>query len=275
MCNLNEPELEHLLKHRIGPLLLDGQNSRTTLYGEELELTEEEYDTLYLLACRENTPLNFEQLYSAAWDKMDGENARKAAREGIMSVVRLINNRGRSAIRIEVIDENSFVFRDIEKSAPQEQPKNNRNTKRWFYGIAAAAAMVGVALVRWVWTGNTASIDDGAVPLAQTPAQIGVQVRFPEIADITLQSDGSVAEVNLINPADNNCRLVFKIILSQTEELLYRSQMVDPGEEIESIVLDQPLQQGTYEAVMHIIAYMPESASEMDATAKPFQLIVT
>ena len=274
VCNLNEPELERLLKHKSGPLLLDGQNSQTIIYEEELELTEEEYNTLYLLARRENTPLDFEQLYSAAWDKMDGENSRKAAREGIMRVVRLINNKGRGAIRIEVIDENSFVFRDTEKNTPQEQPKNNRNTKRWFYGIAAAAAMVGVALVRWVWTGNT-TIDEGTVPLAQIPVQTGVHVQFPEIADITLQSDGSAAEVNLINPAENNCRLVFRIILLQTGELLYRSQMVDPGEEIESIALNQPLQPGTYEAVMCIMAYLPESASEIDATAKPFLLTAT
>lgn len=58
--------------------------------------------------------------------------------------------------------------------------------------------------------------------------------------------------ISLKNPEGNPCYFSFAIILANTGETLYQSDMVPPGEEIKRISISRPLSAGTYQAVVHI-----------------------
>ncbi len=58
--------------------------------------------------------------------------------------------------------------------------------------------------------------------------------------------------ISLKNPEGNPCYFSFSIVLTETDETIYQSDMVPPGEEIKRISISRPLSAGTYQAVVHI-----------------------
>ena len=81
-----------------GPFILDGMESAAYINGKQLDLSEEEYNTLYLLVEREGFFVPFGQLYKAAWEKFDGRNRCVEAREGLKNINRQLHvNKGNGA----------------------------------------------------------------------------------------------------------------------------------------------------------------------------------
>lgn len=58
--------------------------------------------------------------------------------------------------------------------------------------------------------------------------------------------------ITLKNPDGNPCYFSFAIILTDTGETIYKSDMVPPGESIRQVTISKPLSAGTYQAVVHI-----------------------
>ena len=74
-----------------GPFVLDGMESAAYINGRQLDLTEDEYNTLYLLAEREGFHIPFTQLYKAVWEKYDGSDRCGEAREGLKNINRQLH----------------------------------------------------------------------------------------------------------------------------------------------------------------------------------------
>ncbi len=71
--------------------------------------------------------------------------------------------------------------------------------------------------------------------------------------------------IALENPASNRCYFTFIITLDDTDEVLYQSKMVPPGEGIYQITLSKPLEAGKYNVTVHIRTNEVETGAEMNS----------
>ena len=119
--------------------------------------------------------------------------------------------------------------------------------------IAACLALIvfALTLMPGIVTSGITIIEDEQVPLAM--ADLGTI--FPSIDSVQIQADTAEADIFLENPATNNYFFIFEIILPDTEETLYLSDMTEPGEHIDRITLTRPLPSGEYVAQLIIRAY--------------------
>lgn len=69
----------------------------------------------------------------------------------------------------------------------------------------------------------------------------------------------------LKNPDGNPCYFSFAIVLADTEEIIYQSDMVPPGEAIRKISISKPLAEGTYSARILIRTNELETGREMNS----------
>jgi DNA-binding response OmpR family regulator len=84
-----------------GPLVLDSEKSIAFLYDEDLQLSEQKFDALYLLIKGKGAPLSAETLYKAVWELPGETDERETARLGMESLVRKLNAVGRGVIWID------------------------------------------------------------------------------------------------------------------------------------------------------------------------------
>lgn len=71
--------------------------------------------------------------------------------------------------------------------------------------------------------------------------------------------------IALKNPDGNPCYFSFAIVLADTEEIIYQSDMVPPGEAIRKISISKPLAEGTYSARILIRTNELETGREMNS----------
>ena len=77
-------------------------------------------------------------------------------------------------------------------------------------------------------------------------------IRIPGYPSITVPADTTDIEMNLENPVGNPCYFTFEIVLSDTGETIYKSDMVEPGKAITNVKLQHPLATGEHNAVIKI-----------------------
>ena len=83
------------------------------MFNSELRLDSKEFDTLDMLAIRENEYLTFEQLYIAVWDEKDGLDRRNDARLGLENILEQVNGAGGGFMWIAYTPEKGFSFRTL------------------------------------------------------------------------------------------------------------------------------------------------------------------
>ena len=96
----------------IGPLNLNRLTKKaSTSFGTSLQLDENEFDVLYMLATREGEPQTFERLYAAVWDAADGSNEREAALRILNSLTRKVKEASADFMWIEYAPNSGYTFR--------------------------------------------------------------------------------------------------------------------------------------------------------------------
>ena len=68
----------------------------------------------------------------------------------------------------------------------------------------------------------------------------------------------------LLKPEGNPCYFTFELVLSDTDEVLYTSKQVPPGQMIEEITLTRPLEAGQYNATLRITTASLQDGSAMN-----------
>ncbi len=81
--------------------------------------------------------------------------------------------------------------------------------------------------------------------------------------------------IKLQNPEDNPCYFSFDIILTETGETIYQSDMVPPGKSLNSISIAKPLAAGTYPAVVYITTNEIETGREMNSAKLNINITVS
>ena len=125
---------------------------------------------------------------------------------------------------------------------------------------------------------TTPDIDPGAQDwTGQQPENAGGEasgIKIPGYPSITLPADTQDVSVAFLNPEGNPCYFVFELVLKDTDETLYKSKMVPPGQAIYEISLSRPLPEGEYDAVIRISTTSLEDGSAMNGANVETVLIV-
>lgn len=176
--------------------------------------------------------------------------------------------------------------------------KHNKGLTLSPRGVAVLAALIvalvagGVALgINWGrLTGQRAAAsafapdidpnaerwDGGALPNAGGPESeeepAGIQI--PGYPSITIPADTTDVTLALLNPEGNPCYFTFELVLSDTDEVLYTSGMVPPGEMISDVTLSRPLAAGEYDATIRITTASLEDGSAMNGANVETVLVV-
>lgn len=108
------------------------------------------------------------------------------------------------------------------------------------------------------WSGDT--LPD------KTPESSGeaVGIKIPGYPSISLPANKQDAEVALLNPEGNPCYFTFELVLTDTDEVLYTSKLVEPGQMITNITLNRALPAGQYNAELRITTASLQDGSAMN-----------
>ena len=163
---------------------------------------------------------------------------------------------------------------------------------KWIVLMAVVAAVaVGVTLlITQPWAGDDSPsgggliIDSGAgdyVAPTQKPTKAEPNVAIPGWGRITIPSGTTqITSVDFYNPEGNSglYYLTFELRLltdGGNYISLYQSNAIPPGKHIQSITLSQPLNAGTYDAVIHVQPYrMSDETPTNNADMKTTLVVV-
>ena len=108
------------------------------------------------------------------------------------------------------------------------------------------------------WSGDT--LPD------KTPENSGeaVGIKIPGYPSISMPANQQDVEVALLNPEGNPCYFTFELVLTDTDEVLYTSKQVEPGQMITNITLNRALPAGQYNAELRITTASLQDGSAMN-----------
>ena len=109
---------------------------------------------------------------------------------------------------------------------------------------------------------NAGDWKDGELPDKNGGEAVGIKI--PGYPSITLPANQQDVTVALLNPEGNPCYFTFELVLKDTDEVLYTSKMVPPGQIISDITLSRALPVGEYNAVIRIFTTSLEDGSAMN-----------
>jgi len=288
--SVNKEENGQKAFYFVGPLNLDRQTKQaSTNMGTVLLLDSSEFDALDMLAASEGETLTFEQLYLAAWAAKGGSKSREAAQLGLDNILYQINEAGKGLfMHIDHKPEEGYTFRTSwgrgykanrgeipavkHKEAPpaklKKKPKTISSGLIMGMLIAAVFAVMVVSPVSNMPDQDFIYIFDDPVPLAATP-NFGNQVIFPVVRNMTAFAGSRSLTADLYNPEENSDSMIFEIILLDTSEVLYTSDLLAPGERIENIEIS-PLEEGEHRAVLSILVYDVDGLTIIDQVSVDF-----
>jgi len=108
---------------------------------------------------------------------------------------------------------------------------------------------------------------------AETGASEGIAI--PGYSTIYLDAGSTEAEVNLTNPEDNNVYFEISFYLPETDETIYTSKLIEPGQSLYNIELDKALDEGEYDLTVKYATYaMDENYTPMNGAEVNCKLVV-
>lgn len=151
--------------------------------------------------------------------------------------------------------------------------------------LVAGGVILGLNWNRWFGPGSqkeqtfTPDIDPNAGDwngdeMPDKTGEEAVGIKIPGYPSITLPANQQDVTVALLNPEGNPCYFTFELALKDTDEVLYTSKMVPPGQVISNITLSRALSAGEYNAVIRISTTSLEDGSAMNGANVETVLIV-
>ena len=88
---------------------------------------------------------------------------------------------------------------------------------------------------------------------APTGSKKGVEI--PGYTTIVIPSGKTDVEVDFFNPKENNVYFEIALILNDTQEEIYKSKLISPGQHLYNINLNKPLEKGNYDMTIKYSTY--------------------
>lgn len=146
--------------------------------------------------------------------------------------------------------------------------------------IAGIAAAVYFSRQKDPETGGNAYVDADASAWddgidTEEPREITENILVPGYSGAEMKAGDTTLSLRIGNPEENTCYLQATLQL-EDGTVLYESGLLEPGTGFEQIELNQTLEAGTYEELVHYQGYsMDEERSELNASDSAFTLTVT
>lgn len=129
-------------------------------------------------------------------------------------------------------------------------------------GLAGSSANVATDASDW---------DDGI----DSEDEIEGRILVPGYSGAKIKAGETTLALRIGNPAENTCYLQATLKL-EDGTVLYESGLIEPGKGYETIELNQPLEAGEYNAVVHYQGYSMEDGQEkLNSCDSAFVLKVT
>ena len=128
--------------------------------------------------------------------------------------------------------------------------------RSWLKILLPLIILLGLigGLLWWYFNQNSGpDLDDSAIAY-QMPNGLKnedpSQIMIPGISGFTLEEGGTRIEHVLYNPEGNPCYFKYRIMLRDTQEVLYESGLVKPGTAIMEFDLNRTLEAGSYDVTV-------------------------
>ena len=112
----------------------------------------------------------------------------------------------------------------------------------------------------------------GEKPKDQDGEAVGIKI--PGYPSITIAKDTENVTMALLNPEGNPCYFKFEIVLKDTEETIFESKYVPPGDAITDVTLTRPLAEGEYDATIQITTVALDQETPLNGANVETVLIV-
>ena len=90
-------------------------------------------------------------------------------------------------------------------------------------------------------------------------------IKIPGYGDITMQADTNTWQMSLVNPEGNTCYFKYSLEIADTDEILYESDLIEPGKAITEFQVQKTLEQGDYTLYINVNTYtMDDSLSPLN-----------
>ena len=82
--------------------------------------------------------------------------------------------------------------------------------------------------------------------------EMNPNISIPGYESLDFKAGKKKQSVNFYNPEENTCYFRISLVLKadEAEEVLWTSELIEPGEEVKSIKLDKELESGEYPAIL-------------------------
>lgn len=88
---------------------------------------------------------------------------------------------------------------------------------------------------------------------ATTGSKKGIEI--PGYTNIVIPSGKTDVEVDFFNPKENKVYFEIALILNDTQEEIYKSKLISPGQHLYNINLNKPLKKGNYDMTIKYSTY--------------------
>lgn len=167
--------------------------------------------------------------------------------------------------------------------AAEQNEKSQK--KKPFLIILICIIMIALGLVAGIFISNLLTkspdrtYDNNAEDIKEksddssTSEEVADNIAIPCWDTLTMVANSEEQEVNFYNPEKNkNCDFQLTLSLENGTEL-WKSQLIQNGKAIYNITLNQPLEAGTYKAVMKYDCFS-RNGSQLNGSSLNFNLIV-
>lgn len=93
--------------------------------------------------------------------------------------------------------------------------------------------------------------------ITPTPAPTEPGIAIPGWSNIKLPAGQTEAQTSLYNPEDNEgwYYLTFELRLKETDEVVFATGLIPPGQYLNQVTLTRALEKGRYDAILHVQPY--------------------
>ena len=158
-----------------------------------------------------------------------------------------------------------------------------KKKKRILAAAVAAAAVVlaGVGIWRGTRPGEVTNYEAAFEPEQEAPgdgtgeaAAAAAGIQIPGYKSITIPAGTRDVSVELMNPEENQVYFQISLYLPETEETIYQSDLLRPGQHLYEITLEKEMEAGEYPLIVRYAAYSadenltPKNGAEVSCTLK-------
>ncbi len=157
--------------------------------------------------------------------------------------------------------------------------KNGASGNKWITVAAAFLTVVAVICCIFVFcqrrSSDVAGIADKGLVIAddasawtqnledKSDGEPGIKI--PGYGELTIAGDTENFHLSLVNPEDNPCYFKYTLQIGGTSDILYESDLIEPGKAITEFAVDDLPEAGDYDLFINISTYsMDDQMSSMN-----------